>query len=130
MNYYMFSGGCYEEYSITGLFKSKQDLSEEWLGEYLKNKLIESFPQATDLFKDLEPDLEELACSVGDKFYQFMTKDEKPRHYQTNYWERLDEWSKRKDSYNEACGFHAKVVEYALQDGILEPLKYKEIWGA
>lgn len=132
--FYMFSNGSYSDYCVGGMFKSKQPLTKEWFGEYLKNKLIKKFPEGKEYFEQCPADLDyfESGYNVSVKFYEFCTQDLAPdekSHKNYDKWAaEYNPWARRKDAWLKENNFHTDVTLYAIEDGILESVEYEEIW--
>lgn len=49
--YYMFSSGSYSDYCVGGMFKSNEELSEEYFANHLKNMILEQV-EYTEIWHD------------------------------------------------------------------------------
>ena len=129
--YYMFSHGSYSDYCVGGLYKSKNELGEQFFAETLRQMLIEQvgdWVEAVEMFKEKEWD--EVLTSFGSA-WRVKT--------------RLFELVNGKDVYAYGTAerdlYHAAWYEYSkktevdtdfiaklVKDGVLEPVEYEEIW--
>lgn len=123
--FYMFSQGQYSDYCVGGLYKSTQVLTEDWFGEYLKNKLIENHPEHRQFIENLLPDIHVLqGDSWKEDLWKFLEMPLVPN------W--LDQ-----ASYNSWCNvyhtwkksFNTDFIKIAVEEGILEYVEYEEIWS-
>lgn len=126
--YYMFSEGSYSDYCIGGLYKSKQPLTKEWFGQYLKDKLIQKHPEYEEFFQTKEPDIDVLTGEyyLQSDLYEYATQKKRPPYLYES--EKYKIWFKAKEEFIKDIKFSNDVVEYALEDGIIEAVEYKEIW--
>jgi hypothetical protein len=137
----MFSHGEYSDYCVGGMYKSTQELSEEWFAQYLKSKMIEQVPEAGEFFLGMETTLPALTgYTVPEKLYLYCTQDEevvrRPNLRYDNkdimwlgYQALCDERYKRKDAWLKSKGFTQEFVKLLVQDGVLQEVEYDEIWN-
>jgi hypothetical protein len=126
--FYMFSQGCYSDYCVGGMYKSKQELTKEWFAKYLKTKMIEQVPEAKEFLLSVETTIEALTSYIiPEKLYIYCTQDERIDYNADIQLEK--ERRSRKEVWLESKGFTQSITDLAIKDGILEKVEYKEIWN-
>lgn len=125
-HFYMFSSGSYSDYSVGGLYKSKEKYSEEDFARILKEDFIEQMPSAYEYLCTLPLDISVLTGYYGfkDNLYAFMTQDTKPINCST---EEASDWWKRKEGWFKNNPLDTSLSSVLMRKGIIEEIAYEEI---
>ena len=123
--FYMFSAGEYSDYCVGGLYKSNHQLTKEWFGHYLKNKLVQNNPEYEDFIQNLSPDIDILqGDSWKEDLWNHSGKPPRPdwrdRDVYNSWWASYHPW---KESFN------TDFIKMVTEEDILEYVEYEEIWS-
>ena len=123
--FYMFSQGEYSDYCVGGLYKSTQQLSEEFFVNHLRFMIlsqIEKWPEAVEYFERVPPSLS--YCGLQYSLFELEAgKRPKDDYEKGNTWfNAFLEWKKQVGELDQ--NFVADLVN----KGVLKEVEYEEIW--
>lgn len=136
--FYMFSSGEYSDYTVGGLYSSKEKLGEEYFAKYLKTHMISQVPEAKEFFDQLETDIYALTgYNLPENLYKYCTQDELPSvvmHVWSygspgyiEYNEKVTAYLKRKQAWLEEKQFTQDIVALLVKEGTIKEIEYEEI---
>lgn len=126
--YYMFSSGTYSDYCVGGMFKSKEELSEEYFANHLKNMILEqvsTWTEAVEYINNLPTDLTALShYGLQQNLFALEAGEEPDSSYGAKR-----AWHKAYAEWVEEVGeLDRDFVQDLVNKGILEQVEYTEIW--
>ena len=131
--YYMFSSGQYSDYCVGGMFKSKEELSEEYFTNHLKNMILEqvsTWPEAVEYINSLPVDISALSqYGLQQKLFA-LEAGEAPKSYWADGQNRWNKWYEAYTAWEEKVGkLDRDFIQDLVNKGVLEQVEYTEIWN-
>jgi hypothetical protein len=127
--YYMFSRGSYSDYCVGDLYKSTEELSEEYFINHLKLMLLDQvkdWPEAVEYINALDNDLSVLGgWSLQRRLFALVAgecPDYQNREGQTSWSKAYEDWVK------DVGEIDKDFVKSLVTLNILESVEYEEIW--
>lgn len=131
--YYMFSSGQYSDYCVGGMFKSKEELSEEYFANHLKNMILEqvsTWPEAVDYINSLPVDISALTHYRLQQKLFALEAGEEPKAYGADGRDIWNNWYKAYTAWEKKVGKLDKdFIQDLVNKGVLEQVEYTEIWN-
>lgn len=131
--YYMFSSGQYSDYCVGGMFKSKEELSEEYFANHLKNMILEqvsTWSEAVEYINSLQVDISTLSEYWLQQKLFALEAGEQPKDYGTDGRVMRNAWYKAYTAWEEKVGkLDRDFIQDLVNKGVLEQVEYTEIWN-
>lgn len=131
--YYMFSSGSYSDYCVGGMFKSKEELSEEYFANHLKNMILEqvsTWPEAVEYINSLPVDIAALSQYRLQQKLFALEAGEEPKAYGADGQDGWNKWHKAYVAWEEKVGkLDTDFIQDLVNKGVLEQVEYTEIWN-